>query len=427
MIEVIKYPDSDALNDLLQRPYTENAVVLERVKQILALVKQNGDRALYDLTLKFDTIALTNFKVDTTELNEANAKINEELKNAIAIAANNIRTFHIAQKSETLAIETMPGIVCERKSVAINRVGLYIPGGSAPLFSTLLMLAIPALIAGCKEIVVCTPCNQLGKIDATVAYVANYLGIKEVYKIGGAQAIAAMAYGTETIKKVNKIFGPGNQYVTTAKQLVQEMGVAIDMPAGPSEVLVIADQWANPIFVAADLLSQAEHGADSQVVLVSNDTEMFEKVNLEMEKQLQQLPRKAIAEAALKNSKWVLVKNLDEAITVSNSYAPEHLILNIEQADLYLEQITNAGSVFIGAYSPESVGDYASGTNHTLPTNGYAKAYSGVSVDSFVKKITFQKLSKQGIENIGAIVIAMAMAEGLDAHANAVSVRLDNV
>ncbi len=427
MIDVIKYPDSHALNDLLQRPYSDNAFVLENVKQILELVKQNGDKALYDLTVKFDAVALTNFKVDDTELDAANINTSEELKNAIEIAANNIRTFHVVQKMETLAIETMPGIVCERKSVAIDRVGLYIPGGSAPLFSTLLMLTIPALIAGCKEIVICTPCNQLGKIDTTVAYVANYLGLKEIYKIGGAQAIAAMAYGTETIKKVNKIFGPGNQYVTTAKQLVQEMGVAIDMPAGPSEVLVIADQWANPKFIAADLLSQAEHGADSQVVLVSDDVEMFEKVNVEMEKQLQQLPRKAMAEAALKNSKWVLVKNLDEAITVSNSYAPEHLILNVEQADLYLDQITNAGSVFIGAYSPESVGDYASGTNHTLPTNGYANAYSGVSVDSFVKKITFQKLNRQGIENIGETVIAMAMAEGLDAHANAVRVRLDNI
>jgi histidinol dehydrogenase len=353
--------------------------------------------------------------------------VDNDLKVSIAVAYSNIKKFHTAQKQSDLEIETMPGVICMRKSVPIARVGLYIPGGTAPLFSTLLMLAIPAIIAGCKEIVVCSPSNKNGEIDNRIAYIAHFLGITEVYKIGGAQAIAAMAYGTETIKKVDKIFGPGNQYVTAAKQLVQESGVAIDMPAGPSEVLVIADKHANPIFVAADLLSQAEHGVDSQVVLVSNDETIFVKVNLEIEKQLQQLPRKALTEAALKNSKWVLVKSVEEAVVVSNIYAPEHLILNIENADFFLDQITNAGSVFIGAYSPESAGDYASGTNHTLPTNGYARAYSGVSLDSFVKKITFQKLSQEGIRNVGQTVITMANAEGLDAHANAVSVRLDNL
>jgi histidinol dehydrogenase len=427
MIDVIKYPELNAVSNLLQRPYEDNSSVIARVKEILSVIKQNGDTAIKAFILQFDKVILNDFKINETELLSAEASVADELKSAIAIAYQNIKKFHLAQKQSDLEIETMTGVTCMRKSVAMERVGLYIPGGSAPLFSTLLMLAVPAIIAGCKEIVVCTPCNKSGEIDKTVAFVAHFLGISEVYKIGGAQAIAAIAYGTETIKKVDKIFGPGNQYVTAAKQLVQESGVAIDMPAGPSEVLVIADQFANPIFVAADLLSQAEHGSDSQVVLVSNDESIFEKVSQEIEQQLKQLPRKALAETALKNSKWVLVKNLEEAISVSNVYAPEHLILNIENAELYLDQIVHAGSVFIGAYSPESVGDYASGTNHTLPTNGYARAYSGVSLDSFVKKITFQKLSEVGIKNIGNAVITMAKAEGLDAHANAVQVRLDNM
>jgi histidinol dehydrogenase len=427
MTTVTQYPDLSEVEVLLQRPYEDNTAVNESVVKILEKVKNEGDKAIRAFTLQFDKIELKNFKVDPNEIIAAGALVENDLKAAIAIAYYNIKKFHGAQKQNDIEVETMPGINCMRKSVAIERVGLYIPGGSAPLFSTLLMLAIPAIIAGCKEIVVCTPCNKKGEIEASIAYIAHFLGITEVYKIGGAQAIAAMAYGSETIKKVDKIFGPGNQYVTVAKQWVQASGTAIDMPAGPSEVLLIADKYANPTFIAADLLSQAEHGADSQVVLVSDDATIFEKVSIEIERQLQQLSRKAIAMAALKNSKWVLTKNINEAIAVSNVYAPEHLILQIEQAELYLDKIRNAGSVFVGAYSPESVGDYASGTNHTLPTNGFARAYSGVSLDSFVKKITFQKVSKLGIENIGNTVIKMAMAEGLDAHANAVSVRLDNL
>jgi histidinol dehydrogenase len=427
MIDVIKYPELSTIPNLLQRPFANSSAVQESVIKILEDVEMRGDKAVKEFTLQFDKIDLNDFKVNQDELAAADALVDNDLKVSIAVAYSNIKKFHTAQKQSDLEIETMPGVICMRKSVPIVRVGLYIPGGTAPLFSTLLMLATPAIIAGCKEIVVCSPSNKNGEIDNRIAYIAHFLGITEVYKIGGAQAIAAMAYGTDTIKKVDKIFGPGNQYVTAAKQLMQESGVAIDMPAGPSEVLVIADKHANPIFVAADLLSQAEHGVDSQVVLVSNDETIFVKVNLEIEKQLQQLPRKALTEAALKNSKWVLVKSVDEAVAVSNIYAPEHLILNIENADFFLDQITNAGSVFIGAYSPESAGDYASGTNHTLPTNGYARAYSGVSLDSFVKKITFQKVSQEGIRNVGQTVITMANAEGLDAHANAVSVRLDNL
>jgi histidinol dehydrogenase len=427
MIEILKYPDLGTISNLLQRPYGNSPIAKENAIKILESVKMKGDKAIKEFTLQFDKIDLYDFNVNQNELVSAGALVDNDVKAAIVVAYDNIIKFHTAQKQSDLAIETMVGVTCMRRSVAIDRVGLYVPGGNAPLFSTLLMLAIPAIIAGCKEIVVCTPCNKGGEIDRTIAYVAHFLGINEVYKIGGAQAIAAMAYGTETVKRVDKIFGPGNQYVTAAKQLVQESGVAIDMPAGPSEVLLIADQSANPIFVAADLLSQAEHGADSQVILVSNDESIFEKVNQEIEKQLQQLPRKALADAALKNSKWVLVKSVEEAIAVSNIYAPEHLILNVKNAESYVDKITNAGSVFIGAYSPESVGDYASGTNHTLPTNGYARAYSGVSLDSFVKKITFQKLTQDGIKNIGNTVITMATAEGLDAHAHAVQVRLNSV
>jgi histidinol dehydrogenase len=427
MIAVIKYPALSTISNLLQRPYANSALVKESVIKILGDVKARGDNAIKDFTLQFDKIVLNDFKVNKNELAAAEALVDNNLKAAIAVAHANIKKFHIAQKQSDLEIETMPGVICLRKSVAIESVGLYIPGGSAPLFSTLLMLAIPASIVGCKEIVVCTPCNKSGEIDKSIAYVAHFLGITEVYKIGGAQAIAAMAYGTETIKKVDKIFGPGNQYVTAAKQLVQAEGTAIDMPAGPSEVLVIADKYANPIFIAADLLSQAEHGADSQVVLLSDDAAIFDKVNTELENQLTKLNRKDTATASLINAKFVLTKNIASAIDASNIYAPEHLILNIENAEAYLDKIINAGSVFIGAYSPESVGDYASGTNHTLPTNGYTNAYSGVSLDSFVKKITFQKLSQEGIKNIGNTVMAMAMAEGLDAHANAVRVRLDSV
>ncbi len=427
MIEIIKYPELSTVSSLLQRPYGNDFALVESVNKILAAVKADGDKAIKAFALQFDKIELPDFKLSDQEGIAAADLVDDDLKSAIAIAYANIKKFHAAQIQNDLEIETMPGVVCMRKSVAIERVGLYIPGGSAPLFSTLLMLAIPAIIAGCKEIVICTPCNKLGALDKTIAYLTRFLGLTEVYKIGGAQAIAAMAYGTATIKKVDKIFGPGNQYVTIAKQMVNASGTAIDMPAGPSEVLVIADKFANPVFIAADLLSQAEHGADSQVVLLSDDESIFEKVYFEIQQQSEKLPRKSIVEAALAHTKFVLVKDLNDAIAISNDYAPEHLILNIENADVYLDKIVNAGSVFIGAYSPESVGDYASGTNHTLPTNTYARAYSGVSVDSFIKKITFQKLSSAGIKNIGTAVIRMAKAEGLDAHANAVAVRLDTI
>jgi histidinol dehydrogenase len=425
-IDVSRYPNLGAVSKLLARPYYSNALAKDSVVEILEAVKRNGDKAIKDFTLQFDKIVIDDFRVNLNELAAVEVLVENDLKAAIALAYNNISKFHTAQKQSDLEVETMPGVICKRKSVAIERVGLYIPGGTAPLFSTLLMLAVPAIIAGCKELVVCTPSNKSGEIDKNIAYIAHLLGITEVYKIGGAQAIAAMAYGTKTLKKVDKIFGPGNQYVTAAKQMIQSEGIAIDMPAGPSEVLVIADKYANPEFIAADLLSQAEHGADSQVVLLSDDEAMFKKVNLELIEQLNVLKRKYIASAALLNTKFVLTHNIEEAIDISNIYAPEHLILNIKNAELYLDKITNAGSVFIGAYSPESVGDYASGTNHTLPTNGYANAYSGVSLDSFVKKITFQKLSDVGIRNIGNAVITMAQAEGLDAHAHAVQVRLNS-
>jgi histidinol dehydrogenase len=350
--------------------------------------------------------------------------ISDELKAAIRQARDNISRFHQEQVKEESRIETMPGVECWRKSVGIDKVGLYIPGGTAPLFSTVLMLAIPAVIAGCKEIILCTPGNNKGEVHPAILYAANLVGISKIFKVGGAQAIAAMAYGTETIPSVYKIFGPGNQYVTAAKQLVQMQGIAIDMPAGPSEVCVWADETADPAFVAADLLSQAEHGPDSQVLLVSTQVVVVNKVIEEVSRQVHLLPRKNIAIKALENSKAVIVENFDTVIELINTYAPEHLILSCKDADEVAEKITNAGSVFIGHYSPESVGDYASGTNHTLPTNGFARAYSGVSVDSFVKKITYQKLSKEGLATISNTVVQMAEAEGLEAHANAVRVRM---
>ena len=358
------------------------------------------------------------------KLKTAENLLSQELKDAIQQAKSNIEKFHRSQIEELKVIETMPGINCWRRSVGIEKVGIYIPGGSAPLFSTVLMLAIPAVIAGCKEIILCTPPSKDSSINPAILYTANLCGVKKIFKVGGVQAIAAMAYGTETIPKVFKIFGPGNQYVTAAKQLIQKEGIAIDMPAGPSEVLVIADETAVPEFVAADLLSQAEHGADSQVILLITCEEDAEKIQLSIKEQLQKLPRKEIAEKALANSKIVLLNSIDEAIDLSNLYAPEHLILSYEKAEEFTGKIISAGSVFIGNYSPESVGDYASGTNHTLPTNGYAAMYSGVSVDSFVKKVTFQQLTKEGLTNIGNTVMQMAEAEGLDAHKNAVAIRL---
>ena len=423
-MQVIKNPDKKDRKVLLQRPYVDNRAVLDSVQQILNAVKQHGDEAVRSFTKKFDGVESEIFFVTEEEIKQASDNLSANLKKAITQAQSNIEKFHRMQLSTADIIETMPGVQCWRKNVGIEKVGLYVPGGTAPLFSTVLMLAIPAKLAGCKEIILCTPCNKEGQVHPAVLFSAQLVGIDKIYKIGGAQAIAAMAYGTETVTPVYKIFGPGNQYVTVAKQLVQMQGVSIDMPAGPSEVCVMADETANASFVAADLLSQAEHGVDSQVLLVSNDAEVVDKIQTEIKKQLEQLPRKDIAEKALSNSKAIIIGNIDEAIELVNEYAAEHLIISWEGADEIAERITNAGSVFIGNYSPESVGDYASGTNHTLPTNGFAKMYSGVSIDSYVKKITYQKLSNEGLGAIADTVIAMAEAEGLDAHANAVKVRM---
>jgi histidinol dehydrogenase len=423
-MQVIKNPGKNDWKVLLQRPYVDNRSVQESVQQILNAVKQHGDEALRSFTKKFDGVDLENFLVSEDEIKKACDVLSSELKSAIQQAQSNIEKFHGYQLSEIEIIETMPGVQCWRKSVGIERVGLYIPGGTAPLFSTVLMLAIPAKLAGCKEIVLCTPCNREGQVHPAVLFSAQLVGVNKIYKVGGAQAIAAMAYGTETIDSVYKIFGPGNQYVTVAKQLVQMQGVSIDMPAGPSEVCIIADDSADASFVASDLLSQAEHGVDSQVLLVSNSEDVVAEVQKELTKQLNELPRKEIAEKALNNSKAIVLNNIDEVIELVNEYAAEHLIVSCSNADIIAEKITNAGSVFIGNYSPESVGDYASGTNHTLPTNGFARAYSGVSVDSFVKKITYQKLSQEGLNKISKTVVAMAEAEGLEAHANAVKVRM---
>jgi len=423
-MQVIINPGRKDWKVLLQRPYVDNRSVLESVQQILNAVKQHGDEAVGSLTKKFDGVELESFQVSEEEINEAGNKLSDELKTAICQAQSNIEKFHRSQLTPVEIIETMDGVQCWRKNTGIEKVGLYIPGGTAPLFSTVLMLSIPAKLAGCKEIILCTPCNKDGQVHPAVLFSAQLVGVSRIYKIGGAQAIAAMAYGTETIDSVYKIFGPGNQYVTAAKQLVQMQGIAIDMPAGPSEVCVMADETADAAFVAADLLSQAEHGVDSQVLLVSNKEEVVAIIQDELEKQLHLLPRKEMAQKALDNSKAIVISNVDDAIELVNEYASEHLIISCKDAEAIAEKITNAGSVFIGNYSPESVGDYASGTNHTLPTNGFARAYSGVSIDSFVKKITYQKLSPQGLNKIADTVIAMAEAEGLEAHANAVKVRM---
>ncbi len=423
-MQIIKYPDKKDWIDLLRRPAIDASGLEEKVEKILRGVRKKGDKAIRKYTKKYDRFQLDEIRVTESEIAEAADQLAPELKVAIQLAASNIETFHRSQVQEREWIVTMPGIMCSRKSVAIERVGLYIPGGSAPLFSTVLMLGIPARLAKCKEIILCTPPGSEGAIHPAILFAAQYVGITNIYKVGGVQAIAAMAYGTETIPKVYKIFGPGNQYVTCAKQMAQKNGVAIDMPAGPSEVAIFADEYADPAFIAADLLSQAEHGSDSQVLLVSDDEICVENVQFEIQKQLTELPRKDIAIRALANSKAIVVTDDEEAMELLNEYAPEHLILACNNADEMAEKVVNAGSVFIGHYSPESAGDYASGTNHTLPTNGYAKAYSGVSVDSFVKKITYQKLSREGLEQIGKTVELMAEAEGLLAHKNAVSIRL---
>lgn len=423
-MKIILYPEQKEWGALIKRPVLDTSALEAAVFEVLDTVKQKGDEALKTFTSRFDGVDIENMIVSAKEIEEAVEVIDDKLKIAITQAKENIYHFHIAQKSPTEKIETMPGVVCWRKSVGIEKVGLYIPGGSAPLFSTVLMLGIPASIAGCREIILCTPPDKNGKINPAILFAAQTAGITKIFKVGGAQAIAAMAYGTKTIPAVYKIFGPGNQYVTCAKQMIQREGIAIDMPAGPSEVCVFADETAAPAFIAADLLSQAEHGADSQVLFISTTEGLAKKVNEEIEKQLPHLPRKDTAVAALANSKTIVLKNMNDAISLINEYAPEHLILSCRNDEWLSEKIINAGSIFLGHYSPESVGDYASGTNHTLPTNAFAKAYSGVSVDSFVKKITFQKLSEQGLERIGDTVILMAEAEGLQAHANAVKVRM---
>jgi histidinol dehydrogenase len=423
MMQKIKYPLQKDWKKILQRPSVDNAALMCTVKTILDDVKEKGDSAVSKYTNQFDGILLNSIVVSKQEMQEGN-QIPETLKLAISQAAENIRIFHQKQLQPVAVIETMPGIECSRKSVAIEKVGLYIPGGTAPLFSTLLMLGIPAAIAGCKEIIICTPADKNGKIHPAILYTASLLGLNRIYKIGGVQAIAAMAYGTESVAQVYKIFGPGNQYVTAAKQLIREQGIAIDMPAGPSELCVLADETADADFIAADLLSQAEHGKDSQVLLIITSETLAGQVLESINSMVLKLSRNEIAIAALENSKVIIVKNIAEGIDLVNEYAPEHLIISCKNEDAVADKIINAGSVFIGNYSPESVGDYASGTNHVLPTNGFAKAYSGVSVESFVKKITFQKLSYQGLQSISKTVIAMAQAEGLDAHANAVSIRL---
>ena len=420
----IEYPKKSDWESLLKRPVFDTKSLEDRVVPILQQVKEKGDEVLKKFTLEFDKINIENLSVSDEEILESEKLVSDELKKAIDIARINIEKFHLAQREEIKKMETSKGVICWRKSVPISKVGLYIPGGTAPLFSTILMLGVPANIAGCEEIVLCTPPNKEGKIHPAILYTASILGIRKIFKVGGAQAIAAMAYGTKTISQVYKIFGPGNQYVTAAKQLVNKEGIAIDMPAGPSELAVIADQSCNPIFVAADLLSQAEHGIDSQVILVTDSKVVIEEVEKEVAKQLEFLPRKEFAAKALENSKMILVKDLDEAMELINVYAPEHLIIQVKDYDRLASMVKNAGSVFLGNYTPESAGDYASGTNHTLPTNGYAKAYSGVSLDSFVKKITFQHISQEGIRIIGPVIEKMAAAELLDAHKNAVSVRL---
>jgi histidinol dehydrogenase len=425
MMKVFNEPSINEWASILARPTIDAAQLHDKVNAIIKEVVVSGDAAIKKLTLQFDGISINEFKVPVEKIAAAENLISAALKTAIQLAKVNIEIFHNSQIQKVERIETMPGVWCWRKSVGIEKVGIYIPGGSAPLFSTVLMLGIPAKIAGCKEIILCTPPNEQGDIHPAILYAASLVGVTAIYSVGGAQAIAAMAYGTTTIPKVHKIFGPGNQYVTAAKQLVQQNGMAIDMPAGPSEVCVWADENAIPSFVAADLLSQAEHGPDSQVILVANHKAIVDAIQLEIDLQLIALPRKDIAVKALANSKAIILSNQDQAIDLINAYAPEHLILAVDNALQIADKIINAGSVFIGNYSPESVGDYASGTNHTLPTNGHANAYSGVSLDSFVKKITFQQLTERGLMNIAPTVIEMAEAEGLQAHSNAVSVRLN--
>ena len=421
---LISNPDKSQWQEILKRPVMNTENLFDTVRSVIDRVKEEGDRAVLDYEEKFDKVVLASLAVSEEEQQEAENLVSEDLKAAIRLAKQNIETFHAAQRFEGKKVQTQPGMTCWQKAVAIEKVGLYIPGGTAPLFSTVLMLAVPARIAGCKEIVLCTPPGRDGKVHPAVLFAAKVAGVNRIFKAGGIQAIAAMAYGTESVPKVYKIFGPGNQYVTAAKQLVSLRDVAIDMPAGPSEVEVLADETANPIFVAADLLSQAEHGVDSQAILITTSVELQQAVKVEVERQLALLPRKEIAEKSLANSKLIVVDSMAEAIELTNAYAPEHLIIETEDYLSVAERIVNAGSVFLGSLTPESAGDYASGTNHTLPTNGYAKAYSGVSLDSFIRKITFQEIKPEGLNIIGPAIELMAANEQLDAHKNAVSVRL---
>ncbi len=424
-MQIIRYPDKSTWQDILKRPALSGQDMNTIVMPVIENVRQNGDRALYEYTEKFDHVVLSSLRVSPQEFTDASGKVDNDLKKAIAVASHHIEIFHRSQLTRSEKIETAPGVTCWQKPVAIEKVGLYIPGGSAPLFSTVLMLAIPARIAGCKEIILCSPPGRDGKIHPAVLYAARLSGVSEVFKIGGAQAIAAMAFGTESVPGVYKIFGPGNQYVTAAKKIVAQGDTAIDMPAGPSELAVIADDTAIPAFVASDLLSQAEHGADSQVLLFTLSENMASRVQAEVDLQLKSLPRKEIAMRSLEHSRIILLKDIAEIIDMVNDYAPEHLIIAMDDAENTAERIINAGSVFIGHFSPESAGDYASGTNHTLPTNGYARAYNGVNLDNFVKKITFQHITRQGLEYLGPTIMKMAESEELQAHSNAVKTRLN--
>lgn len=426
-MKVICYPAKEEWDELVKRPHLDVSELNATVEGVLNDVKNHGDSAVIRYEEKFDHAHLDSLSVSDAEMEEAESLVSLELKHALELAHHNISSFHQSQQFHGEKVETVSGVTCWQKSVAIEKVGLYIPGGTAPLFSTVLMLATPAKIAGCKEIVLCTPPNREGNVNPAILMAAKIAGVSKIFKIGGVQAIGAMAYGTESVPKVYKIFGPGNQYVMAAKQHVSLHDVAIDMPAGPSEVCVIADETSNPVFVAADLLSQAEHGVDSQVFLISTSEEMIEKVKDEVEKQLERLPRKEMAAKSLDNSKLVLVKDYDEAIELSNTYAPEHLIIATRNYDELAEKVVNAGSVFLGQYACESAGDYASGTNHTLPTHGYALAYNGVNLDSYNRKITFQHLTDEGIRSIGNVVVVMAENEQLEAHANAMRVRVDEV
>ncbi len=426
-MQVIKYPKREDWKQILSRPENNVEEMAELVNQIFEQVKKEGDKALLKYTSLYDGAEIDSVEVSVEEIEASENLVSPDFKNALSIAANNIEKYHSTQLINSDVIETSVGVRCWRKATPINKVGLYVPGGTAPLFSTVLMLGIPAKLAGCREIVLCTPPNKQGKIDPAILYTCKLVGIDRVFRIGGIQAIAAMAFGTETVPNVYKIFGPGNQYVTAAKQEVIKKGVAIDMPAGPSEVLVIADETADAEFVASDLLSQAEHGADSQVILLTWDEELIGEVADEVEKQLKALSRKEVASKALANSKLILVRTMEEALALSNEYGPEHLIVSVKEEDRLVAEIENAGSVFLGNFTPESAGDYASGTNHTLPTNGYAKAYSGVSLDSFMKNISFQKISEEGLQNLGPVIEVMATAEQLDAHCNAVTLRLNKI